>query len=175
MRRLASWLHAVLQRSRRRRIGSGDNGRPMSATPTAISSNSRRTCAGQDKTGTATHSNQTIHRTREKASRTVNRADTLGSKRSSRLSRSKRLKKQSVAVERSVAIERLERFEPAPLLDAHCPRPERLAPRWLCTVNIQARTYITRRPRFQKLYRQSVGPPKQRESRHTERSAAGSQ
>src|SRR5262249_16888914 len=82
-----------------------------------------------DKTGTATHSNQTIHRTREKASRTVNRADTLGSKRSSRLSRSKRLKKQSVAVERSAAIERLERFEPAPLLDAHCPRPESLPPR----------------------------------------------
>ena len=52
-------------------------------------------------------------------------------------------------VERSAAIERLERFEPAPLLggadtlgslqapllDARCPRPETLAPRWLCTVN----------------------------------------
>jgi hypothetical protein len=72
----------------------------------------------------------------EKASQTVNRgADTLGSKRSRRLSRSKRLKKRSGVVERSAAIERLERFEPAPLLDARCPRPERLTPRWLCTVN----------------------------------------
>jgi hypothetical protein len=35
-------------------------------------------------------------------------------------------KKQSGAVERSAAIERLERFEPAPLLDADCPRPESL-------------------------------------------------
>src|SRR5262249_44338145 len=102
MRRLASWLHVVLQRSCRPRIGSGDNGRLMSATPTAISSNSRRTCAGQDKTGTATHSNQIIHRTRK--SFTHSKPDTLGSK---------RLKKQSGAVDRSAAIERLERFEPA--------------------------------------------------------------
>src|SRR5215510_16165810 len=124
MRRLASWLHVVLRRSCRQRIGSGDNGRLMSATPTAISSNSRRTCASQDKTGTATHSNQIIHRTRK--SFTHSKPDTLGSKRSSRLSRSKRLKKQSGAVDRSAAIERLERFEPAPLLDAHCPRPRGL-------------------------------------------------
>jgi hypothetical protein len=48
-------------------------------------------------------------------------ADTLGSKRSRRLSRSKRLKKQSGVVEQSAAIERLERFEPAPTLRGPLP------------------------------------------------------
>src|SRR5262249_42312022 len=48
----------------------------------------------------------------EKASHTVKRgAATLGSKRSSRLSRCKRLKKQSGAVGRSAAIEPLEPFD----------------------------------------------------------------
>src|SRR5215831_14678090 len=168
MRRLASWLHVVLQRSCRPRIGSGDNGRLMSATPTAISSNSRRTCAGQDKTGTATHSNQIIHRTRK--SFTHSKPDTLGSKRSSR---SKRLKNRA---ERLTGAQQLNVLNGLNQLTFRCPLPAtgELALRWLCTVNIQARTYITRRPRFQKLSRQSVGPPKQRESRHTERSAAGS-
>src|SRR5215475_8580959 len=127
MRRLASWLHVVLQRSCHPRIGSGDNGRLMSATPTAISSNSPRTCARHDRVTQRAHSSPDYSPYPRKASHTVNRrVDTLGSKRSSRLSRSKRLKKQSGAVDRSAAIERLERFEPAPLLDAHCPRPRGL-------------------------------------------------
>src|SRR6266496_6632364 len=48
MRHLASWLRAALYLRCRRRIGSGDNGRLTYATPMAISSNSRKTCASHD-------------------------------------------------------------------------------------------------------------------------------